>query len=217
MFRTCYLDNAQLAGQLADWARAHPDYVTVSSLGKSALGRDIPLLTIGRNPEQLRPAVWIDGNMHATEVCGTSVALSIAEDMLGIHAGGNIAGGKPLPAHMAEALRNTLFYIAPRLSPDGADAILKIGHYVRSSPVNDRPNQSHAYWQASDVDGDGEMTHMRQQDPQGELVELRGDDGQPLQPPVMVPRGPEDVGPYYKLYPEGHIVNFDGEIGRAHV
>jgi hypothetical protein len=26
----------------------------------------------------------------------------------------------------------------------------------------------------------------------------------------MVPRGPEDEGPYYKLYPEGRIVNFDG-------
>ena len=210
MFRTRYLDNAQLAAQLAAWASAHPEYVTVSSLGKSALGRDIPLLTVGRNPEQLRPAVWIDGNMHATEVCGTSVALTIAEDMLGIHAGHNTAGGKPLPSHMADALRNTLFYIAPRLSPDGAEAILKTGHYVRSSPVNDRPNQSHAYWQASDVDGDGEMMHMRQQDLQGELVELRGDDGVPLQPPVMVPRGPEDVGPFYKLYPEGHIVNFDG-------
>ena len=29
-------------------------------------------------------------------------------------------------------------------------------------------------------------------------------------PPVMVARLPEDPGPYYKLYPEGHIANFDG-------
>jgi hypothetical protein len=41
-------------------------------------------------------------------------------------------------------------------------------------------------------------------------VELRGEDGKPLDPPVMVPRLPEDPGPYYKLYPEGRIVNFDG-------
>ena len=36
-------------------------------------------------------------------------------------------------------------------------------------------------------------------------MELRGDDGTPLDPPVMVPRQPEDSGPFYKLYPEGRI------------
>ena len=29
-------------------------------------------------------------------------------------------------------------------------------------------------------------------------------------PAVMVARLPEDPGPYFKLYPEGHIANFDG-------
>lgn len=210
MFRTQYLDYQQLTAQLAQWAQAHPDFVRLSSIGKSAEGRDIPLLTIGHEPERLRPAVWIDGNMHATEVCGSSVALAIAEDIIAIHLGKDEAGAKPLPAHMAQAIRGALFYVVPRISPDGAEAILKTGRYVRSSPVNDRTNQSHAYWEASDVDGDGLMGYMRQQDPNGELMELCGEDGVPLNPPVMVPRGPEDAGPFYKLYPEGHIVNFDG-------
>ena len=121
------------------------------------------------------------------------------------------AGGKPLPPHMADAIRNTMFYVLPRMSPDGAEAILNTGRYVRSSPVNERANQSHTHWVASDVDGDGLMATMRQQDPHGEVVELRGDDGVPLNPPVMVPRLPEDVGPFYKLYPEGLIANFDGQ------
>ncbi|OYT93604.1 MAG: hypothetical protein CFE43_02475 [Burkholderiales bacterium PBB3] len=210
MFRTQYLDYQQLTDQLAQWAQAHPGFVRLSSIGKSAEGRDIPLLTIGQEPDRLRPAVWIDGNMHATEVCGSSVALAMAEDIIGIHLGKDEAGAKPLPAHMAEAIRGALFYVVPRISPDGAEAILKTGRYVRSSPVNDRTNKSHAYWEASDVDGDGLMGYMRQQDPNGELMELRGEDGVPLNPPVMVPRGPEDAGPFYKLYPEGHIVNFDG-------
>ena len=51
---------------------------------------------------------------------------------------------------------------------------------------------------------------MRQADPDGELVELRNESGEPVDPPVMVARQPEDPGPYYKLYPEGHIANFDG-------
>jgi hypothetical protein len=210
VFRNRYLDYAELSAQLADWAKRHPQFVRLTSLGTSAEGRDIPLLTIGRDADRLRPAVWIDGNMHASEVCGSSVALAIAEDVLAIHAGKDEAGGKPLPRHMAEAIRESLFYVVPRISPDGAEEVLKKGRYVRSSPVNDRVGKDHAFWQGGDIDGDGMTTYMRRQDPAGELVELRGEDGVPLDPPVMVPREPEDEGPFWKLYPEGFIENYDG-------
>jgi hypothetical protein len=148
--------------------------------------------------------------MHASEVCGSSVALAIAEDILALHAGAPAGGGASLPAHMTEAIKETLFYIVPRISPDGAEEVLKRGRYVRSSPINDRHNKDHAHWQAHDIDGDGKASYMRKVDPDGELVELRDDQGVPLDPPVMVARLPEDQGPYFKLYPEGHIANFNG-------
>ncbi|HXZ49177.1 MAG TPA: M14 family metallopeptidase [Usitatibacter sp.] len=201
MFRERYLDYAELMGQVREWAERHPRFVKLGTLGRTAEGREIPLLTLGPDPDRARPAAWVDGNMHASELCGSSAALAIAEDVIGIHEGRVPQG---LPPHMAEAIGDMLFYVVPRISPDGAEAVLKTGRYVRSSPVDERRHKGHAYWEAHDFDGDGRMGYMRQACDDGELVELAGAPG------VMVPRLPEDPPPYYKLYPEGRIVNFDG-------
>jgi hypothetical protein len=97
-----------------------------------------------------------------------------------------------------------LFHVLPRMSPDGAEAVLKSGRYVRSVPRDARPNKAHARWIWGDVDGDGLALHMRREDPTGEFVASREVEG------LLVQRRLEDPGPYYKLFPEGTIENFDG-------
>src|SRR5687768_7908930 len=202
MFRNKYLDYSELTAVLSAWAQQHPQFVRLGAIGKSAEGRDVPILTIGPRPDEQRPAVWVDGNMHASELAGSSVALAIAEEVIGIHTG-DPGRGADLPPHLREVLKETLFYVVPRISPDGAEAVMKQGRYVRSSPVDARRHKGHAYWEAHDFDGNGRIGVMRQRCEDGELVDL------PEYPGVMVPRTPEDPPPYYRLYPEGRIANFD--------
>ena len=202
-FRTRYLDYDELTAQVRAWASAHPDIVRLESIGKTAEGRELWLLTIGPEPDRVRPGVWVDGNMHAVELCGSSAALAIAEDAIRLHThpGEELHG---LPLHVRERLRGVLFYVLPRMSPDGAESVLKTGRYVRSVPRDERPNRNHARWSSQDVDGDGLVRVMRKPDRGGEFVESTDVKG------LMLERALEDPGPYYKIYPEGVIENFDG-------
>jgi hypothetical protein len=202
-FRAKYLRQADLEAQMRAWAEAFPHLVRLQSIGRSEEGRELWLLTIGPEPDRARPAVWVDGNMHAMEVCGSSVALSIAEDFLRLHVEPD-ADLHGLPATVRERLRGVLVHVLPRMSPDGAEAVLSTGVYVRSNPRDRRPEGARARWRGADVDGDGLALVMRKEDPGGEYVEA------PEVPGLLVPRRIDDSGPYFKVYPEGFIDNFDG-------
>ncbi len=198
-----FLRYDELTAKVKGWAVEHPEFVDATSLGQTPGGREMWLLTIGRDPDRPRPAVWVDGNMHASELCGSAVALQIAEDMIALHSSPD-ATVHGLPRHVCDRLREILFYILPRMSPDGAEAVLETGRYVRSVPRDERLNRAHARWLTRDVDGDGLALLMRVEDPAGEFVEC------PELPGLMLPRRLEDPPPFYKIYPEGEIENFDG-------
>jgi hypothetical protein len=201
-FRSSYLDYAALEARLRAWAESYPDLVRLRSLTTTPEGREQWLLVIGREPERIRPAVWLDGNMHAGELAGSSVALAIAEDVLTLLRDGDVHG---LGRRVAERLSDVLFYVVPRISPDGAEHVLKSGRYVRSLPRDERVERGKPRWLAHDVDGDGLALVMRVEDAGGEFVESEDAPG------VMVARQIEDEGPFYKLYPEGTIEHFDGQ------
>lgn len=209
-FRTTYLRHDDIAAILQTWQREHPKLVRLTSIGKSPEGRDLIVAEIGPDPDRVRPAAWVDGNMHATELCGSSVALAIAEDVLHLHLekeGRALREDHPaqaLPLHVRDGLRETLLYVLPRMSPDGAEMVLNEGRYVRSNPRDSRHLPPTPRWKRGDVDGDGRAHSMRKKDPTGEYVEHPSIQG------LMVARKLEDAGPFYKVWPEGTIENFDG-------
>ena len=68
----------ELTALLRDWERRYPGLLTVESIGISYEGRNIWATTLtnqtGR-PASEKPALYVDGNMHAGEVTGCAVAL----------------------------------------------------------------------------------------------------------------------------------------------
>ncbi|HEY6037707.1 MAG TPA: M14 family zinc carboxypeptidase, partial [Kofleriaceae bacterium] len=192
-FRDAYLDHDHLTRQLRAWCDAFPHLARMTSLAKTPEGRDVWLLTVGPEPDRVRPAAWADGNVHAGELAGSSVALAIAEDALRLHVEPSTVD---LPPAIADRLRDILFYVVPRITPDGADHVLRTGRIVRSVPRDARVDRGTPRWIPGDVDGDGLALAMRVVDPTGELVDAPGFPG------LLVERTLEDRGPFYKVYPE---------------
>ncbi|MCK8514786.1 M14 family metallopeptidase [Methylonatrum kenyense] len=203
-FTETYLDYQALTAQLQQWADTYPDVVRLESLTRTPEGRDVWLLVVGPDPDRQRPGVWIDGNMHGAELAGSSVALAIAEAAIDLHHPPGPLDAA-LPAHLLDWLTDVLFYVCPRISPDGAEHVIRTGSCTRSAPRRAAHAQRDPYWEPADIDGTGWCRMLRIEDPAGDFVAAAD------RPGLMLPRTIDDPPPYYRLYPEGLIENWDGE------
>src|SRR6266496_1909049 len=65
---------AELTDLLKAFATEFPQLVSVESIGRSHEGRDIWLATVtnrASGPASEKPAFWVDGNIHSTEVAAS--------------------------------------------------------------------------------------------------------------------------------------------------
>ncbi|MGB4432883.1 MAG: M14 family zinc carboxypeptidase, partial [Bacillota bacterium] len=73
-----YLDYAELTEVLEQMVAENPSLANLGSIGKSYEGRDIWVVEItnsGTGAADEKPAMYIDGNIHAGEVTGSAVCL----------------------------------------------------------------------------------------------------------------------------------------------
>ncbi|HEY3290622.1 MAG TPA: M14 family metallopeptidase [Anaerolineae bacterium] len=198
-----YYRYAELTDILNGFAAAFPTLCSLASLGKSHEGRDIWCLTLTNHAtgsDTVKPAFWVDGNIHATEVSPTTCAVYTINKLL---------TGYGTDARITRLLDTRALYIVPRLNPDGAEMYLDGRHRsIRSStrPYPRLDQQDGLY--AHDVDGDGRLLTMRIKDPNGPWK------AHPDDPRLLVARDPDDGSddgvPHYRLLMEGLIKNFDG-------
>jgi murein tripeptide amidase MpaA len=187
---------------LHEYAAQYPGLLKVESIGKSHAGREVWLVTatnFASGPDTEKPALWVDGNLHASEVASSTAALYFIQSLVKRY-------GKD--KNVTECLDTRVFYIVPRINPDGAEwALADRPKIIRSStrpyPYDEEPIDGLIV--NEDIDGDGRILTMRLADPNGAWK------AHPTDPRLMVRRDPVETGDtYYRLLPEGLLKNFDG-------
>lgn len=206
-----YFNNEDLLEFLKFHKQKFSQYFDYESIGKSSLGEDIWLITLTDKQvarADQKPAFWIEANIHASEVTGTQGALYFCERLLEAieKENGNLKIANQ-DFSISTILQKITYYILPRFTPDGARAFFQQKNSSRSTPLERPFHYSESTFKRKDLDGDGEITLMRWQDPAGPFKELDGFPG------VLVPRSPFDLDDgrkYYNVLPEGVFENYDG-------
>jgi murein tripeptide amidase MpaA len=192
----------ELTRLLKEYAKENPDLIRLESIGKSHEGRDVWLITAtnfrsGSDAE--KPAFWVDGNIHASEVTASAAALYLIQSLVTKY---------KRDETITRAMDTRAFYIVPRVNPDGAEwALADHPKIIRSStrayPYSDDPIDGLGW--GEDINGDGRILQMRIADPNGAWKV------HPDEPRLMIRRDPiETGGKYYRILPEGLLKNYDG-------
>src|SRR5258708_37876350 len=105
----------ELTELLKAYAVEYPDLFTIQSIGRSHEGREVWLMTAtnrmsGNHAE--KPAMWVDGNIHASEVTASAACLYFLQ---------TLARGYGTQKDVTAALDTRTFYEVARVNPDVAE------------------------------------------------------------------------------------------------
>ncbi|MCD6475489.1 MAG: hypothetical protein J7K85_04390 [Anaerolineaceae bacterium] len=197
-----YFTNEEIKTIIKDWEKEYPGLMKLEEIGRSYEDRPIWCMTLtnkATGPDLEKPAFYVDANIHATELAGPTTALRVAERLLTEYESDE---------KVKWLMDNTVYYIIPRVNPDGAEAAMAVHpQFVRSSmrpyPYDEMAEGLHA----KDITGDGRVLQMRIKDPNGEWKIS------PQDPRLMMKREPVEVtGEFYRLFVEGELQDYDGDI-----
>jgi murein tripeptide amidase MpaA len=198
---TRFFRHDELTALLRRYAEARPELVELTTLGTSHEGRDICCVVVTNRATGAhadKPAFWVDGNIHASELAASHAVLYWLHQLCGAY------GSDRETTHL---LDTRTLYLVPRLNPDGAElALADRPRHIRSSTRPYPFDEPHIEGlTVEDVDGDGRVLFMRVRDPHGAWKKHEDD------PRLMVPREPGDIdGQFYRVMPEGTLANYDG-------
>lgn len=200
-----YYDHAAIGDLGRQLEEAYPDRCRLSSIGDSHDGRELWLITVTNfdvGDADRKPAMYIDGNIHANEVQGTEVALYTAWYLCEM---------ADRVAWVDSLLDLRAFYVVPSINPDGREDFLRNANNPHSPRAGVAPRDSDGDGVVDedgydDLNGDGHITQMRRRDPNGRWLVS------PEDPRLMIRARDDEPGEYEMLGYEGFDNDGDGEV-----
>lgn len=206
-----YHTSEEFGKAFQDLAAAYPEIASVRSLGKSLEGREMWMLVIQNprtGPEGSKPMMWIDGAVHANEIQAAEAVLYTAWYLTKAYG---------VNKDLTGLVDRTGFYLLPMVNPDSRDAWFKgpstpHNHRHNVRPIDDDQDGLFDEDGPDDLDGDGQVTRMWKEDPEGRWERDKDD-------PRIFRRRPEDKGPggWTSLGEEGIDNDGDGLVNEDEV
>ncbi len=161
-----YYSYADWTKILHDIQKKYPHLADIESIGKSRMGRDQYLITItakSTGDHASKRAMWVDGAIHGNEVNGVMCSLYIMWYLLTRY---------DYDPYVYDIVNSTTFYILPGLNVDANDSFVAFPNTPNNprEPYRPEDNDKDGLYdedQTEDVDGDGELSTMYIEDPEG--------------------------------------------------
>ncbi|WP_066835480.1 M14 family metallopeptidase [Rufibacter ruber] len=194
-----YQSYDQLTFRLKRLSSQYHKLCTLTSIGKTATGKEVWLLTLGRERAAEKPAVVIAAGVQATQLATTELSVQMAEQML-------LAAS--IQDSVYQLLRNKTFYIFPNLNPDASEQYHEKLRWERTGNAQPRDDDRDGRIfedPFEDLNRDGIITMVRVQDTLGQYRPSTVD------PRIMVQVNPaKGEKGSYRLLSEGIDNDRDG-------
>lgn len=206
-----WLDHDELGERMKLMAKTWPDFLTLSSMGKSYGGRELWVMTINNpktGPELNKAGMYIEANVHGNEIQGGEIALYTIWYLME-----NYDRNPDLKRLVDEKV----FYIVPTVNPDGRDFFMDgtgAGARTGHVPVDEDGDGLMDEDGPDDMNGDGVIEQIRKYVPGQGTYRLN-----PSDPRIMEAVAPWEKGDWVLLGQEGidndgdGLVNEDGPGG----
>lgn len=180
-----YATYPQLSTRIRDLASKNTSLANVSSLGKSAGGKDLWLLTLSQGNAGAKPALLLVAGLDGSHPAGTETLLLMAEKML------------TNPTDQVKDLlsKKTLYFLVcanPDAWENGKAKFERSGNAIASDDDRDGRTDEDPF---EDLNSDGVITQLRVEDPSGTLIPSKTD------PRILVKADPtkNELGKYLIL------------------